>query len=185
MQSTAALGHNYSETVTAATCTADGYTTHTCSRCGDSYTDSETAALGHTYTIGTMNWDFDGPETIPVISCDRCGTPAFTVSFVNANTLTYTIDADFWAQADEELGFFEWGDCVAYEDAERTYGIGYIASGYNEATSRTGTILLDFTPVSGTTYYYKISLRIATSGSSDDVCFVAPEGGAARSFTEP
>ncbi|MBQ2446625.1 MAG: hypothetical protein II272_09330, partial [Oscillospiraceae bacterium] len=46
----AKLGHNHTATVTAPTCTAKGYTTHTCTRCGDTYTDTETAALGHAYT---------------------------------------------------------------------------------------------------------------------------------------
>ncbi len=41
------LGHDYCDVVTAPTCTEKGYTTHTCSRCGDSYTDSEVADLGH------------------------------------------------------------------------------------------------------------------------------------------
>ncbi len=39
----AALGHDYKDVVTAPTCQKEGYTTHTCSRCGDSYKDSETA----------------------------------------------------------------------------------------------------------------------------------------------
>lgn len=43
-----ALGHNYQAVVTAPTCTTPGFTTHTCQNCGDSYTDSETDALGHT-----------------------------------------------------------------------------------------------------------------------------------------
>lgn len=55
-----ALGHDYEEVVTAPTCTAAGYTTHTCSRCGDSYTDSETSALGHDYGYNTGY-------------CSRCG----------------------------------------------------------------------------------------------------------------
>lgn len=42
------LGHDYKDTVTPPTCTEKGYTTHTCTRCGDSYTDHETAAKGHT-----------------------------------------------------------------------------------------------------------------------------------------
>ena len=45
--------HDYTETVTAPTCVADGFTTHTCSICKDSYTDSEVAALGHTTENGT------------------------------------------------------------------------------------------------------------------------------------
>ena len=45
---TAPHKHNYSKKVTAPTCTKDGYTTYTCS-CGDSYTDDETKAIGHSY----------------------------------------------------------------------------------------------------------------------------------------
>ncbi|MBQ9107811.1 MAG: hypothetical protein IJY49_03200 [Clostridia bacterium] len=45
----AATGHSYNSVVTAPTCTADGYTTHTCSVCGDTYKDSETSATGHSY----------------------------------------------------------------------------------------------------------------------------------------
>ena len=44
----AALGHNYKSTITQPTCTTAGYTTHTCTRCGDSYTDSNINAKGHT-----------------------------------------------------------------------------------------------------------------------------------------
>ncbi len=43
----AALGHDYADVVTPSTCTEKGFTTHTCSRCGDTYTDGETASLGH------------------------------------------------------------------------------------------------------------------------------------------
>ena len=39
--------HDYIVTVTSPTCTTGGYTMHTCSRCGDTYRDSETSALGH------------------------------------------------------------------------------------------------------------------------------------------
>ena len=45
----AATGHDYDSVVTAPTCTAGGYTTHTCSVCGDTYKDSETSATGHDY----------------------------------------------------------------------------------------------------------------------------------------
>lgn len=44
--STPSHTHSYTSTVTAPTCTSQGYTTHTCS-CGDSYTDSYVPALGH------------------------------------------------------------------------------------------------------------------------------------------
>ncbi len=44
-----ALGHSYTAAVTAPTCTEKGFTTHTCSRCGDSYTDTYTNALDHSF----------------------------------------------------------------------------------------------------------------------------------------
>ncbi len=44
-----ALGHAYQAEVTAPTCTEGGFTTHTCERCGDTYTDGETPALGHDF----------------------------------------------------------------------------------------------------------------------------------------
>ena len=39
--------HEYVEVVTEPTCTEGGYTTYTCSLCGDSYISDETEALGH------------------------------------------------------------------------------------------------------------------------------------------
>ncbi len=44
-----ALGHAYEAVVTEATCTEDGFTTYTCSRCSDSYVADEIEALGHNY----------------------------------------------------------------------------------------------------------------------------------------
>ena len=48
-----ALGHNYGENVVAPTCTNKGYTAHTCSACGDTYNDTETDALGHSWSNPT------------------------------------------------------------------------------------------------------------------------------------
>ena len=58
MDEVVAHEHNYTSVVKEATCTNDGYTTHTCTICNDSYTDTEVAALGHTTENGT---------------CERCG----------------------------------------------------------------------------------------------------------------
>ncbi len=40
--------HNYTSVVTSPTCLEGGYTTYTCTLCGNSYTADETAAKGHT-----------------------------------------------------------------------------------------------------------------------------------------
>ena len=46
--------HNYTANVTAPTCTECGYTTYTCTKCGNSYVDTYTAALGHSYGEWTV-----------------------------------------------------------------------------------------------------------------------------------
>lgn len=48
----AALGHKYSTTTVPATCTEDGYTLHSCERCGDEFTDNHEAATDHSYIDG-------------------------------------------------------------------------------------------------------------------------------------
>ncbi len=48
---TTQCAHNYVAAVTEPTCTEGGFTTYTCSLCGDSYTADETTALGHTEVI--------------------------------------------------------------------------------------------------------------------------------------
>lgn len=63
--------HQYTDTVTAPTCTEKGYTTHTC-KCGNSYVDTYTDALGH---------DYEDEVTAPTCTekgstthtCKRCG----------------------------------------------------------------------------------------------------------------
>ena len=72
-----ALGHDYAAVATEPTCTNPGYTTYTCSRCGDSYTADETAALGHlpgepvqeNYVEATTTAE-GGYDT--VVYCQRC-----------------------------------------------------------------------------------------------------------------
>ncbi len=54
-----ATGHKYVDTVVAPTCTAQGYTLHKCSVCGDEYKDTFTDALGHKYG----EWVIDKPAT--------------------------------------------------------------------------------------------------------------------------
>lgn len=44
--------HNYTDVVTAPTCTEAGYTTHTCSVCGHSYIDTITAPVEHNFVDG-------------------------------------------------------------------------------------------------------------------------------------
>ena len=59
--------HSYKATVTDPTCTEQGYTTHTCSGCGDTYTDTPTAALGHSYM-----------DTVTPATCTTAGYTTYT-----------------------------------------------------------------------------------------------------------
>ena len=67
-------GHSYVDVVTDPTCTEQGYTTHTCSRCGDSYVDTYVDALGHTWDDGKVTKEAtcteDGEKTF---TCETCG----------------------------------------------------------------------------------------------------------------
>ncbi len=60
----AALGHAYIVADTAPTCTAAGYTIHSCERCAYTYRDNYVDALGHTYDQWT---------TIREPSCTQIG----------------------------------------------------------------------------------------------------------------
>ena len=50
----AALGHDYKSVVTDPTCYTEGYTTHTCANCGDTYRDSVTAMRQHQWDEGVI-----------------------------------------------------------------------------------------------------------------------------------
>ncbi len=64
--------HSYKDVVTAPTCTAKGYTTHTCA-CGDSYVDTYTDALGHAWDNGKVTKEPTETETgVKTFTCTRC-----------------------------------------------------------------------------------------------------------------
>ena len=65
-----ALGHDYQEEVTAPTCTEMGYTTFTCTRCGDSYEGEYTDLASHDYQ-----------EEVTPPTCTEMGHSTFTCSW--------------------------------------------------------------------------------------------------------
>ena len=64
--------HVYSSEVTEPTCAGKGFTTHTCTICGESYTDSEVEALAHTF--GEWTADNAGNETRTCTACKTVET---------------------------------------------------------------------------------------------------------------
>ncbi len=71
-------GHSYTSKVVAPTCTVNGYTTYTCTICGDTYNDAETVALGHSmgaYVVTKQATCTDnGIETSTCSRCDKTET---------------------------------------------------------------------------------------------------------------
>ncbi|MBR3991606.1 MAG: S-layer homology domain-containing protein, partial [Clostridia bacterium] len=69
-----ALGHDYEATVTEPTCTEAGYTSLTCSRCGDAIIDEDSYvdALGHDYEA-TVTEPTCTEQGFTTYTCSRCG----------------------------------------------------------------------------------------------------------------
>ena len=74
-QTLPATGHRYQDTVTAPTCTKQGYTTHSCPDCGNQYVDSYTEPKGHRWNDGVVTTQpTDEEEGIRTFTCSVCGT---------------------------------------------------------------------------------------------------------------
>lgn len=67
--------HSYETVTFEATCTKGGYTEYTCTACGDSYKDDETAVVDHTYDEGRVTveatCDAEGEKTFTCLYCDN------------------------------------------------------------------------------------------------------------------
>ncbi len=103
-----ATGHSYESVITDPTCTEKGYTTHTCSVCTDSYTDSETEALGHELDEGVhVEGDTVG-ENHTLYKCTREGCdysykvpdPSLPIENLTALAGVYKIELS-WSKAIE------------------------------------------------------------------------------------
>ncbi len=83
-------GHTYTQTVKAPTCTEAGFTTHTCTACGHSYTDAETPALGHSYadTVKAPTCTEVGCTTHTCTTCGHSYTDAETPALGHSYTDT-------------------------------------------------------------------------------------------------
>ena len=120
--------HHYTAAVTAPTCTEKGYTTHTCA-CGDSYVDSYTNALGHSYKNG---------------KCVRCNTADPT--YIAAPTLKITTSA-----GKPKLTWNAVTGANKYEIYRSIDGVNY-----NLLYTTTSTAFTNTGAKKSTKYYYKV-----------------------------
>ena len=103
-----ALGHDYQDIVTKPACSKDGYTTHTCSRCGNYYIDTIIPATGHTY--GEPVFDVERKEAI--FTCDTCGD-------------TQMIKAKMKSEIEQEATCTEKGRIIYYISVEFNGSVYY------------------------------------------------------------
>ena len=91
-----ALGHDYEDVVTDPTCKNQGYTTHTCSVCTNSYVDSYVDPTGdHTYSEEKI---YDRKESWN--ECSGCGEK------INVETRTYNVTiVDYWGNRTVREGY--------------------------------------------------------------------------------
>lgn len=112
--------HSYDQvTVTAPTCTGEGYTTHTCS-CGDDFTSDITAALGHDYAGGVCTRCGEKDMTIPELPGDvnRNGkVDVVDILKVKQLSLTGQWTAEELAYGDQNgNGILDTGDMLLIKD---------------------------------------------------------------------
>ena len=138
----AATGHHHNAVVTAPTCTAKGYTTHTCA-CGDSYKDNYTNALGHNYANG---------------KCTRCGAadPNYKPA-PKAPELKITTSAGkpkiYWNAVDGAAKYW------IYRSTD--------GKNFKYYDSTTKTSYTNNSTSIGSTYYYKVKAVGANGAKSD------------------
>ena len=113
-----ALGHNYTSVVTPPTETAQGYTTYTCIRCGDSYKSNYTPATGGSSSGGSSSGGSSGSDS------GSGGTTNYTVKTVvspsGAGTVTgagtYASGTTIQPKATPESGYIIKGWIVKNDD---------------------------------------------------------------------
>ena len=84
--------HRYTSVVAPATCVKEGFTTHTCEYCGDSYIDSYVVALGHNYAYSVTKEPTTTATGTSAGVCSRCdSTTAITLPKLSTTDYTYSV----------------------------------------------------------------------------------------------
>lgn len=93
--------HTYTDSVTAPTCTAQGFTTHTC-ECGDTYVDSYVNSLGHNFEDYIYDNNAtclkDGTETAVCTRCSNEGRIVVDTRTKKNTKLSHTYDQQIATQ---------------------------------------------------------------------------------------
>lgn len=135
-----AKGHDWEDTVTEPTCEAGGYTTHTCARCDESYTDQETDPTDHVYAVVSLTVGEGEVEQEGVVACKWCDrTETRTVTSEDLGIPVISLVGSLDGITKENLNTlrftFDWGDedftCYATFKLQGATSISYVKRNYN------------------------------------------------------
>ena len=89
-----ALGHSYEAVVTEPNCTEDGFTTYTCSVCGDSYVDDFVDSLGHNHAavVTDPTCTEDGYTTYICFECNDTYVADYVDALGHSHEVTDSLD---------------------------------------------------------------------------------------------
>jgi len=132
-----ALGHKYDAVVTAPTCTAKGYTTYTCSACGDSYVADETEMVAHNPAEAVKENEKAATCTTAgsydsVVYCSVCKTHEISRETVTVDALGHSYDDGVETTAP-----------TCTEAGVKTFTCGVCGDSYTEAIEATGHNYVD------------------------------------------
>ncbi len=150
------IRHTYAATVTNPTCTDQGYTTYTCSICGDSYKDNYSNAAGHSYTYKKTERPTVKAEGTLTGTCSGCGE-TITITLPKLNTTDYTFEVMIAPSCTAKgIGRYTWNTTtygtyyfdVTIKNTDHSYSY---AATKAPTVSDTGTLIGTCSNCSGTT----------------------------------
>ena len=145
--------HRYSSSTVAATCTASGKTTYTCTTCGYSYSKT-IAATGHSYQNGTCTaCGVQDPDYVPAVTAPTIGLKYPSVSFEDVIVMNVYYSASD-LQDVAEMGLI-------------TYS--YEASSYGVETAE--HVVPGYTWSAADGFYYSSTAGIAPKDIGDTIYF--------------
>ena len=139
-----ATGHSYNKVVTAPTCTEKGYTTYTCSVCGDSYVADYVDALGHKYNA-----------VVTKPTCTEKGYTTYTCSVCGDSYVADYVDALGHSYSEAE---FVWT-----EDSSAEYGWTVTAA---KTCANCSDKLITEVTITRTSYKELVASAVFTDGST-------------------
>ena len=165
--------HNYVLTSSTATCTEAGTATYTCTKCGDSYTES-VAATGHSFTTKASDSKAtDATCTAAAtyyVQCDNCDvvSDSVTVPVGDANGHSFTTKASSSKATDATCTaaatyYVRCDNCDAVSNSV-TVPVGD-ANGHSFTTKASSSKATDATCTAAATYYVRCDNCDAVSNS--------------------